>query len=100
MYFTFMFILLFIRNRDKLFESIGEYTPSLSILIPAYNEEKTIKNTLSSLKLLEYPKKLLKVIVVDDGSIDKTSHIVKKFKWVKLLQKKNQGNAGRPPSAG
>lgn len=50
----------------------------LLVAIPAYNEEKTIGEVISQI-----PKKLslinkIKVIVIDDGSIDKTSQIAKK----------------------
>src|SRR3989339_772771 len=53
--------------------------PYLSVIIPAYNEEKNIYNTLSDLrkelKLLEYPTE---IIVVDDGSKDRTLEKAKK----------------------
>jgi len=41
-------------------------------LVPAYNEEKTIKEVISRLKSIN-----LNCIVVDDGSTDKTSEIAK-----------------------
>ena len=50
--------------------------PSLSIIIPAYNEEKNILSAISNLKDLTYPYK--QVIVVNDGSKDKTLEILKK----------------------
>lgn len=53
--------------------------PYLSVIIPAYNEEKNIRKTLSDLhkelKLLEYPTEIL---VVDDGSKDRTLEEAKK----------------------
>jgi cellulose synthase/poly-beta-1,6-N-acetylglucosamine synthase-like glycosyltransferase len=70
-----------------------KFKPEISIIIPAWNEEKTIKGKLENTLKLKYPRKL-EIIVVDDGSDDKTSQIVKKFKNVKLLvQKKRQGKA-------
>ncbi len=46
----------------------------LSIIIPAYNEEATISHVLRGLKSKGYKN----IVVVDDGSIDKTPHIAKK----------------------
>lgn len=44
--------------------------PSISVLIPAYNEETTIKKTIESLKTVNYPK--FEIIVINDGSKDNT----------------------------
>lgn len=53
---------------------------TLSLLIPAYNEEKIIENTLEKvLKFLSKKKYSWEVIVIDDGSSDRTSDISKKF---------------------
>jgi len=49
----------------------------VSIIIPAYNEEKCIGRLLSSIKNQTYPK--IEVIVIDDASYDKTAEIAKKY---------------------
>lgn len=49
--------------------------PFISVVIPAYNEEKYIVSTLEALKNQTYPQELYEVIVVDNGSTDKTSEI-------------------------
>ncbi len=46
--------------------------PTVSIVVPCWNESKTVENTLISLLNLEYPKEKLSVLVVDDGSKDET----------------------------
>lgn len=66
----------------------------ITILIPAYNEEKRILNTLKQIK--EYVRNRdedFEIIVIDDGSIDRTEEIVKRFdtKIILLKNKKNQG---------
>ena len=53
------------------------YNPKLSILMPAYNEEKYIEQALKSLLMQTY--KDFEVVVVDDGSTDETENIVKKL---------------------
>ncbi|HLD58182.1 MAG TPA: glycosyltransferase [archaeon] len=62
-----------------------------SVIIPAYNAEKTIAECLSALQKQSFRD--FETIVVDDGSKDATSEIVKKFRGVKLLQEKNSGPA-------
>ena len=54
--------------------------PSISIVIPTYNEEKKIAICLKSIFQQDYPKKLLEVIIVDNYSIDKTVDLAREFK--------------------
>lgn len=52
----------------------------LSVVIPAFNEEKRIKNTLIAVRdFIEREKISAEIIVVNDGSSDKTKEIVKEF---------------------
>jgi glycosyltransferase involved in cell wall biosynthesis len=64
--------------------------PTISIIIPTYNEEKTIGKLLDSLLKLKYPKNKLEIIVVDDGSTDNTVEIVKKYP-VELMRGRHKG---------
>ena len=65
----------------------------LSIIIPVYNEENTVKQVIEKTKNLELPKSIKKeIIVVDDGSIDKSFDILRKIDGVKILRyRKNKG---------
>lgn len=66
--------------------------PTVSVIIPAYNEEKVIANTIEGLLETKYPKK--EIIFVDDGSIDNTLRIAKQYKdKIKVLHKENGGKA-------
>ncbi|HXI97924.1 MAG TPA: glycosyltransferase family 2 protein, partial [Gemmatimonadaceae bacterium] len=49
-------------------------SPTISILAPAYNEEATIEGSLRALLALQYPN--LEVIVISDGSKDRTIHVL------------------------
>lgn len=64
----------------------------ISVVIPAYNEEKTIGNvvsdTISVMGSLEMPYEIL---VVDDGSTDNTRHVATMYKATVLSNGKNQG---------
>ena len=61
----------------------------VSVIIPTYNEEKDIFNCLKSLE--SQTLKNFEIIVVDDGSKDKTREVVKKFKKVKLIEGEHKG---------
>jgi len=67
--------------------------PKISVVIPAYNAEKTIGDTIQALLNQHYPKKNYEIIVVDDGSNDSIRKIIKKFKRVKLFGQKHKGPA-------
>lgn len=62
--------------------------PSVSLIISAYNEEGVIEEKLLNSIKLRYPKEKLEIIVVSDGSTDRTDEIVKKFfnKGVTLIR--------------
>ncbi len=66
--------------------------PLVSILIPAYNAEDTIAYTLESAIAQTWQRK--EIIVVDDGSTDRTAEVVRQFKDVKLVSTENQGLSG------
>ncbi len=67
----------------------------VTIIIPAYNEEKIIGTCLESVSKLNYPISKYEVLIVNDGSTDKTAKIVEvftnKYQNMKLLTKKNGG---------
>ena len=62
-------------------------TPTVSLLIPAYNEEAHIEEKLHNSLALNYPKDRLEIVVASDGSTDRTNAIVNRFsaRGVKLL---------------
>ncbi len=69
---------------------------SVSIIIPAYNEEKSIAKTIESALSLDYPAKMLEIIVVNDGSKDNTYNSAKKYESdkrvrVRVFSKENGG---------
>lgn len=55
------------------------YRPSISILVPMYNEEKTIRFKLENLYKVDYPADKVEIILVNDASTDKTLDEVYKF---------------------
>ena len=80
-----------IPNSQSLISNPKLPTTTLSIIIPARNEEKNIKGCLDSILQNNYPGHLLEIIVVDDHSEDSTASIVKSYvaQNVKLISLKD-----------
>jgi poly-beta-1,6-N-acetyl-D-glucosamine synthase len=95
--FTGTFFLLTLWENPKRLRNprLPEDLPSVTVAVPAYNEEKTIAKTVESLLALDYPKRLLKIMVIDDGSTDRTYEVAMRFekRGVTVLTKKNSGKA-------
>jgi glycosyltransferase involved in cell wall biosynthesis len=67
--------------------------PLVSILVPAYNAEESIAETLRS--ALGQTWQPIEIIVIDDGSTDRTSEILRQFEsdGVRVIRQRNQGAA-------
>ena len=57
----------------------NSYEPEVAFIISAYNEERVIEEKIQNSLALNYPKEKLKIIVISDGSTDKTNEIVKAY---------------------
>ena len=57
----------------------AELCPTVSVLVPAYNEEKTIARKIRNLFELDYPRDSLQILIGNDGSSDRTAEIVRAF---------------------
>ena len=79
------------KKKKQLFTD--DELPKVTVIIPAFNEEKSIARTIESITKSNYPKNKFEIIVIDDGSKDRTLEIAKKYKskLVKVYTKKNGG---------
>jgi GT2 family glycosyltransferase len=78
--------------------------PFVSVIIPVLNGDRTIKDCLVSLLRTDYPQEHREILVVDNGSTDRTADIIKGFP-VRYLREERQGapaarNAGIRASRG
>lgn len=82
------------RHQDR--DAPVTFTPGVSVIVPAYNEEKVVVKTITSLLNQRYAGEL-EIVVVDDGSTDDTSAIVSEaygtHPRVSLYRKANGGKA-------
>ena len=91
---TLFFMLFFDESNRKRFSAkTPKNLPSISIIIPAYNSEKGVERSIKNALSLDYPREKLEVIVVDDGSTDKTYEIASTFekKGVKIFHIPHSG---------
>ncbi|MBK9745587.1 MAG: glycosyltransferase family 2 protein [Chloroflexi bacterium] len=74
----------------------ADITPSVSVVIAAYNEVDSIGAKLDNMLALTYPKDCLEIIVASDGSDDGTDDVVRRYldHGVRLLSLPRQGKAG------
>ena len=97
-YVQVFFLLTFIENRRNIVirkENIKltKY-PGVTIIVPCWNEEKTIYKTVRSVLDLNYPKNKVNIFLVDDGSTDNTWKMLQRFtkyKNIKVFHKENGG---------
>jgi cellulose synthase/poly-beta-1,6-N-acetylglucosamine synthase-like glycosyltransferase/peptidoglycan/xylan/chitin deacetylase (PgdA/CDA1 family)/spore germination protein YaaH len=85
-----------IRSRRRERRHAGEdFEPFVSVIVPAFNEERVICKTIESLLASDYAR--FEIVVVDDGSPDRTSEVVgERFggdRRVRLFRKENGGKA-------
>lgn len=97
-YVQVFFLVTFFENRKKIVIRKGKielsYYPAVTVVVPAFNEEKTIEKTVLSLLNLNYPKDKLKLFLIDDGSTDKTWNVISRFAGhsnIKIFHKENGG---------
>ena len=73
----------------------GPFEPTVTILIAAYNEQDVIESTLKNKLDLDYPKEKLEIIVISDGSTDKTEEIVRRYEGENVRLVRQEPRAGK-----
>ncbi len=104
-YFVIFRILILAVNSEDFRKSMRRKTPklkrypSVTVIIPAYNEENGVGGTIDSVLNLKYPRDKVHIIVVNDGSKDRTAEVVEEkikkhpARGIVLISQKNQGKA-------
>lgn len=97
-YVQVFFLITFLENRKKIVVrkhqiELHKY-PSVTVIVPCWNEEYTVYKTVRSLLNLNYPKNKLSIFLIDDGSTDGTWNAIEKFSKynnVRTFKKENGG---------
>ncbi len=98
LYFEVFLLLSFLERFGHHTKRLSETTitryPTVAVIVPCYNEERTITKTVESLLALEYPPELLSLYLVNDGSTDGTLALLRSFEehpQVTVIDKENGG---------
>lgn len=97
---VFVLVTFFERRKDLKAQTAEDrppvtHFPSVTIIMPCWNESKTIHGTVESLLALEYPKDKMHIIIVDDGSTDSTWQEMQKYKNHPQIEIFHQENGGK-----
>ncbi len=97
-YVQVFFFITFLENRKKIIIREGKIKlksyPPVTIVVPCWNEEKTLEATVNSILNLNYPKDKIHIFLVDDGSTDGTWNVINRFANypnIKTFRKENGG---------
>lgn len=78
-YIGYPFLIALFAKLSGKSKKYSSYFPSVTLMIPAYNEEAYIAKKLDNTLMLDYPREKLQVLVVADGSSDDTADIVRSY---------------------
>ena len=83
------------KKKEKV-ESSSEFYPSVSLIVPVYNEETIVPKKIENINELDYPKGKIEAIFVDGCSTDDTAEIVETYSknhdgFVRLIRERRRG---------
>jgi cellulose synthase/poly-beta-1,6-N-acetylglucosamine synthase-like glycosyltransferase len=101
----FLFTFTVLRHSNNLTpknnaDAKPQFEPTVTVFVPAHNEEHVIRKMVEQLTQLTYPKNKLEIIIIDDASTDRTGEIVdtsiKNFNFMKVIHRcKPDGGKGK-----
>ena len=89
-------------RKERKAPRLGEgKLPTFSIVVPVKDEERVVGRLLKALLKLNYPRQKMEIIVVEDGSVDKTAGICRKYarKYPECIRFVHQSKSNGKPSA-
>lgn len=89
-------VLLFLVSRIRVRPvAKSPYTPTVTLIISVYNEQAIIEEKIQNTLALVYPSHLLSILVVSDGSTDRTDEIVKRYESQNVRLVRIDGRRGK-----
>lgn len=91
-YLGYGILLFFLVKIKRVFKPskkmfVDGYTLSVSFIVPCYNEVDIIEEKINNCLALDYPKELLEIIFITDGSTDGTNSVAEKYADIKVMHK-------------
>lgn len=97
LFFEIFLLITFLENRPEMKKKVVTSTfdfPTVTIVVPCFNEAESIFGTVESLLALDYPKDKLSIMIIDDGSTDDTWDLIQKYRnnpIIEIIKKENGG---------
>lgn len=99
LYVQVFLLVTFIENRKKIVIRKGQIKledyPTVTVMVPCWNEEKTVARTVESLLAMNYPKDKLTLFIIDDGSTDSTWEVIQQFNKYENVRTFTKENGGK-----
>lgn len=92
---SLMLLSIFNFTRTRRYKLDPNYEPKISLIVPAHNEEKVIERTIKRFIETHYPKEKKEMIIVNDGSTDKTGYIAAKYAG-RIINSRNKKTTNDP----
>jgi len=89
-----LFVLSIVRAREAR-GGEGNMNKKVTLIISAYNEEESIADKIENSLSLDYPRELLEIMVVSDGSTDGTDSVVGEYAGRGVILKRYEGRLGK-----
>ena len=84
-----------IKRENAMLARGPKHFPTMTVIIPCFNEEKTVAATIHSVLALDYPQDKISFILVDDGSTDNTLAVLKSFEHLSNVRVVSKVNGGK-----
>ena len=78
-YFVYPVLVYVVSRLRPRLTKTARITPRVTVLIPAYNEERCIRDKIMNTLAFEYPREAMEIVVISDGSSDRTVEIAAEF---------------------
>lgn len=95
---VFLLLVAFRKRKQVLAGTVlpeGLEWPGVTVIVPCWNEERTVEKTVHSLLALDYPREKLFIKVVNDGSTDSTWEKMQQFSGMQNIELINKENGGK-----
>lgn len=96
-YGILLWLVVKIKSTPRRFGPFPEkiiFTPTVALVVAAYNEEDYIEEKIENSLSLRYPKELIELVFITDGSTDRTNEIIRKYPSIKhLYQPERKGKS-------
>ena len=81
------------RNNRKAEDRDRQKLPFVSVIVPVYNAESTVSTTIEALLRQDYPSEKMEIVVVDDGSTDRSREAISRYPVKLVCHDQNKGDS-------